>query len=196
MSHSARLKDLESLWRKSAARPCATCTQCFTGSEAPKAGRNSREKMPVDLQSLMRWHWKIIHFLAIFILCIGSFEGNFLPIWILMSHVGIPHPSASLKEAVCPWKQCIFKGSIPCFPFVDDNHWIVAVDQWHPHPGPALPPPCHSYQDFSALIRPRNPDRLEICTQLTSVDLEVTEGILSPLEFMSLLRAPPYAHVD
>ena len=102
------------------------------------------------------------------------------PIWILMSHVRIPHPSASLKQAVCPW-------TIDALP-LGDNHWIVAVDQWHPHLGPAIPSRCHTYQDFSALIRPRNPDRLEICTQLTSLDLEVTEGILPPVEFMSPLQ--------
>lgn len=41
------------------------------------------------------------------------------PIWILMSHVRIPHPSASLKQAVCPWT---IDASFPAY------HWATIIE--------------------------------------------------------------------
>ena len=208
LSPSARLKDLEFVWRKSAAHPRGDMYTVFHW----KRGTQSRPQLQGKKRNREKRNLWICRPLPRYIISSCTMYQFFLKQLYLGAPPQLSEQDRCSAAVLCfvpvspnlnphvtcqnSASQCIFKASsvsldhwclIPCLP-LGDNHWIVAVDQWHPHLGPAIPSRCHTYQDFSALIRPRNPDRLEICTQLTSLDLEVTEGILPPVEFMSPLQ--------
>jgi len=102
----------------------------------PGKKEKQREKIPVNLQPLPRYIISSCTMYQFFLkqlylgappqlseqdtcsaalLCLYQSP----PIWILMSHVRIPHPSASLKQAVCPWT---IDASFPAY------HWATIIE--------------------------------------------------------------------